>query len=112
MLFDRPDNRKELEQQYRRQLKDEVAQKKSRVILKDSSEYHPESQDFSLITNIEKEQEQRKKKSSNYYDELRKQIEEEKRVKKEAEDKRKRKEMEEENKLREEQENLKRQYED
>ena len=35
MLFDSSDNRKQQEQQYRRQLKDELAQKQSRVV-KDS----------------------------------------------------------------------------
>jgi hypothetical protein len=64
MFLDRQDNRKEVEQAYRKELKTEVDNKRSRVFSnKNSQDYRPEKEAFSLIVNIEREQNERKKKN-------------------------------------------------
>lgn len=61
MFLDRQDTRKEVEQAYRKELKNEVESKRSRIA--SNKEYRPEKESFSLIANIEREQNERKKKS-------------------------------------------------
>lgn len=64
MLIDREDTRKQQEAAYRQELKQEVEMKRSRVGNgQQRGEYRPEKESFSLIQNIEKQQNERKKKN-------------------------------------------------
>ena len=86
--------------------------RRSRVLTKKGGQDStPSNEGFSLIANIERQQNERKKKNEAYYDQLRSQIEEEKRIKNEKEAEKKRQEMDEERKIREEQQRLQERYE-